>query len=69
LPEAREQIHFNKKLVKIAAAGAAAAGAETTYLELRDLALPLFDEDLEAKDGLRQAPENSKTCCWLTTAC
>jgi len=43
---------FNKKLVKIAAAGAAAAGAETTYLDLRDLALPLFDEDLEAKDGL-----------------
>src|SRR5690242_18169387 len=43
---------FNKKLVKLAAAGAAAAGAETTFLDLRDLALPLFDEDLEARDGL-----------------
>lgn len=43
---------FNKKLVKIAAAGAQAAGAETTFLDLRDLALPIFDEDLEAKDGL-----------------
>jgi NAD(P)H-dependent FMN reductase len=43
---------FNKKLVKIAAAGAEAAGAEMTLLDLRDLALPLFDEDLEAKDGL-----------------
>ena len=43
---------FNKKLVKLAAAGATAAGAETTFLDLRDLALPVFDEDLEARDGL-----------------
>ncbi|MDX2240946.1 MAG: NAD(P)H-dependent oxidoreductase [Leptolyngbyaceae cyanobacterium bins.302] len=46
---------FNKKLVKIAAEGAKAAGAEVTYLDLRDLPLPLFDEDLEAAAGL---PEN-----------
>jgi NAD(P)H-dependent FMN reductase len=45
---------FNKKLVKIAAQGAKAAGAETTFVDLRDLPMPLFDEDLEAKDG---APE------------
>ena len=43
---------FNKKLVKIAATGAQAAGAEVTYLDLRDLPMPLFDEDLEAQDGL-----------------
>jgi NAD(P)H-dependent FMN reductase len=42
---------FNKKLVKIAAQGAKAAGAETTFVDLRDLPMPLFDEDLEAKDG------------------
>jgi len=42
---------FNKKLVKVALAGAAAAGAEVTYLDLRDLALPMFDEDIE-KQGL-----------------
>ncbi len=42
---------YNKKLVKIAAAGARAAGAEVTYLDLRDLPLPLFDEDLEAQSG------------------
>ena len=41
---------FNKKLVKIAAQGAKAAGAETTFVDLRDLPMPLFDEDLEA-DG------------------
>jgi chromate reductase len=43
---------YNKKLVKIAAAGAKAAGAEVTYIDLRDLPLPLYDEDLEAQEGL-----------------
>ncbi|MDZ8223156.1 NAD(P)H-dependent oxidoreductase [Nostoc sp. ChiVER01] len=49
---------YNKKLVKIAAAGAQAAGAEVTYIDLRDLPLPLFDEDLEAQEGL---PANART--------
>jgi NAD(P)H-dependent FMN reductase len=40
---------FNKKLVKLAANGARAAGAEVTLLDLRELDLPLFDGDLEAK--------------------
>lgn len=43
---------FNKKLVKIAIEGAKAAGAEVTYLDFRDLPLPLFNEDLEAAEGL-----------------
>ena len=43
---------YNKKLVRVAAAGARAAGAEVTDLDLRDLPLPIFDEDLEASDGL-----------------
>lgn len=43
---------FNKKLVKIAADGARAAGAEVTFLDLRELSLPLFDQDEEAKGGL-----------------
>lgn len=46
---------FNKKLVKIAAAAARTAGAEVTILDLRDLPMPLYDQDLEARDGL---PEN-----------
>ncbi|WP_427157633.1 NADPH-dependent FMN reductase [Aliinostoc sp. HNIBRCY26] len=49
---------YNKKLVKIAAAGASAAGAEVTYIDLRDLPLPIFDEDLEAEQGL---PANART--------
>jgi NAD(P)H-dependent FMN reductase len=43
---------FNKKLVKIAAQGARAAGAEATFIDLRDFAMPLFDEDLEGREGL-----------------
>lgn len=46
---------YNKKLVKIAAEGARKAGAEVTYIDLRDLPMPLFDEDLEAQEGI---PEN-----------
>ena len=38
---------FNKQLVAIAADAARAAGAEVTVIDLRDLALPLFDQDLE----------------------
>ena len=38
---------FNKKLVRIAMAGVTAAGGEATFLDLRDLQLPVFDEDLE----------------------
>lgn len=46
---------FNKKLVQIAANGAREAGAEVTVIDLKDYPLPLFDQDLEAADGL---PEN-----------
>lgn len=48
---------YNKKLVQIAAEGARAAGAEVTYLDLRDVPIPLYDEDLEAKEGI---PENAR---------
>ena len=43
---------FNKKLAKIAADGARAAGAEVTYIDFKDLPMPLYDEDLEAAEGL-----------------
>ena len=51
---------WNKKLVRIAAAGARAAGAEVTLIDLRDYALPLMDEDLEAKEGLPPAARQLK---------
>ena len=43
---------FNKKLVKIAASGARAAGAQVTCLDLRDLPMPIYDGDLEIQQGL-----------------
>lgn len=40
---------LNKKLVKQAARGAEAAGAQVTYVDLRDFDIPVYDGDLEAK--------------------
>jgi chromate reductase len=48
---------FNKKLVKIAADAARAAGAEVTYLDLKDIPMPLYDGDLETEQGI---PENAR---------
>lgn len=42
---------LNKKLVPIAAAGARAAGADVTIVDLRDYPLPLYDGDLEEAEG------------------
>lgn len=52
---------FNKKLAGLAAQAAREAGAEVTLVDLRDFALPLFDEDLESAGGL---PENARK--WKT---
>lgn len=49
---------FNKQLASVAADAARTAGAEVTLIDLRDLPLPLFDEDLESEHGL---PDNAKT--------
>ncbi|HUR37520.1 MAG TPA: NAD(P)H-dependent oxidoreductase [Terriglobales bacterium] len=43
---------FNKQLVKVGIRGAEAAGAQVTYLDLRDLKLPLYDGDDEEQNGL-----------------
>lgn len=43
---------WNKRLLKIAAAGATEAGAEVTVVDLRDFPLPLYDGDLESSDGV-----------------
>ena len=48
---------LNKKLIRIAAAGARAAGAEVTDLDLRDIPMPLYDGDIERDHGL---PPNAK---------
>jgi len=42
---------FNKKLARLAAAMARDAGANASFLDLRDHPMPLMDEDLEARHG------------------
>src|SRR5215471_16695588 len=46
---------FNKRIVPIAVKGARDAGAEVTPIDLKDFPLPLFDQDLEAEQGM---PDN-----------
>jgi len=48
---------FNKKLVKVAVAGAMENGADVTVIDLRDFTMPLYDGDLEQKEGL---PSNAR---------
>jgi len=48
---------YNKKLAAAAAKGAEDAGASVTLIDLRDYPMPLFDQDLEAAEGL---PENAR---------
>jgi len=48
---------LNTRLVRIAAEGARRAGADVTLMELRDYPMPVYDGDLEAREGL---PENAK---------
>jgi chromate reductase len=43
---------FNKKLVRVAAAGAEDAGAQVTVIDLADFPMPMFNQDLEVKDGM-----------------
>ncbi len=43
---------FNKKLAKIAAKDAEAAGGEVTYIDLADYPLPIYSADIEENEGL-----------------
>lgn len=48
---------WNKKLVKELAEGALGEGVDVTFIDLADYPMPLYDEDLEAAQGM---PENAK---------
>lgn len=48
---------LNKKLAKLAAKLAEQAGAEATFIDLKDFDLPIYDGDYEAEKGL---PEDAK---------
>ena len=51
---------FNKKLIRIAANGARDAGAEVTLIDLRDFSMPVYDGDLEKREGLPPTACNLK---------
>jgi NAD(P)H-dependent FMN reductase len=51
---------WNKKVLALAVAGARAAGGEVTVVDLKDHALPLYDGDLEERDGLPPAARRLK---------
>jgi chromate reductase len=46
---------LNKRLIRVAAEAARAAGAEVTLIDLRDYPLPPYDGDIEANEGLPPA--------------
>ncbi len=45
---------YNKKIAKIAMHGAERAGAEVTYVDLKDYPLPLYNAEIEESEGLPQ---------------
>ncbi len=47
----------NKKLLKIAVKGVEEAGAQVTVVDLADYPMPLYNAELEAKEGM---PENAR---------
>lgn len=51
---------YNQKLATIAADCAREAGAEVTLIALRDFRMPLFDEDLEAAEGMPETAQKLK---------
>src|SRR5262245_50268967 len=51
---------WNRKVLAVAIDGARRAGAEVTQLLLRELALPLYDGDLEAASGLPEGARRLK---------
>lgn len=51
---------WNKKLVAAAAKGAESAGAQVTVIDLAEYPLPVFDEDLEAAEGMPDAAKQLK---------
>jgi NAD(P)H-dependent FMN reductase len=51
---------FNQKLVAIAAQGARNAGVEVTVINLADYPMPIFNEDLEASEGMPAAAKEFK---------
>lgn len=55
------QKSYNKQLVRLAAAGAVAAGASVTVIDLAEHVIPLYDGDVERSQGLPDAVKMLKS--------
>jgi len=62
----QRQGSYNRSLAAFAAAHARSAGAEAVEFDLRELALPLYDGDIEAGDGV---PGAANRLLQAITAC
>lgn len=51
---------YNKKLALVASKAAEDAGAAVTYIDLADFPMPIFDEDLEAEQGMPEKAQAFK---------
>jgi NAD(P)H-dependent FMN reductase len=51
---------WNKKLIKVAAEAARAAGGDVTLVDLRDFPMPPYDGDIEAEQGLPEHAQRFK---------
>ena len=60
LPAARARIHSTRRWSALPRTGRASAGAHVTLADLRDYAMPLYDGDLEAAEGLPAAAQAFK---------
>ena len=49
------QESFNRRLLKVSVEGARQAGAEVTLVDLTEYEMPLFDQDLEYREGVPDA--------------
>ncbi len=52
---------LNKRLVRVAAEGAKAAGADVTLVDLDDYPMPVYHGDLEAREGIPPSARALKT--------
>ncbi|MCB1113996.1 MAG: NAD(P)H-dependent oxidoreductase [Chlamydiia bacterium] len=57
IPGSLRKDSFNKRLAKIAMKGAEDAGAEVEFIDLSDYPMPIYDGDIEEREGI---PENGK---------
>jgi chromate reductase, NAD(P)H dehydrogenase (quinone) len=52
---------YNSAVLTVAVEAARSAGAEVDFIDLRDFPMPIFQQDLEEKEGLPEAVKERLT--------